>query len=114
MAGGSSRGGPGALIHATATGVEFDVRVIPRSRKSAVDGVRDDRLLVRLAAPPVEGAANEALVALLAGMLKVPRRAVRIVSGEHGRHKRVAIDGVTVTLVEQILGASSSYFLVKK
>jgi uncharacterized protein YggU (UPF0235/DUF167 family) len=54
---------------------------------------------VRLAAPPVEGAANEALVAFVAKWLAVPRRAVRILSGERSRRKRLAVDGVSADLV---------------
>ena len=48
-----------------------------------------------VAAPPVEGAANDALIELLAATCHVPRRAIRLVSGESSRHKRIAIDGVT-------------------
>ena len=51
-------------------------------------------LVVRLAAPPVEGAANEALIEFLAAAFHVPRRAVQILSGDRDRRKRVAIDGV--------------------
>jgi uncharacterized protein len=83
----------------TASGVVLDVRVIPRAKKTAIAGVRDDALVVRLAAPPVEGAANDALLDLLATLLRLPRRAIRIVSGERGRHKRVAIEGVTAEMV---------------
>ena len=79
------------------------VRVIPRAKKTDVAGTRDDALLVRLAAPPVDGAANDALVAFLAARLHVPRRAVRIVSGERGRRKRVMIVGVTVDRVRAAL-----------
>ena len=75
--------------------ITLDVRVIPRARKTECAGFRDDVLVVRVAAPPVEGAANDALIAFFASALHVPRRAVRIVSGDRGRHKRVAIDGVT-------------------
>ena len=73
----------------------IDVRVIPRARKTAVAGERDGAVVIRLAAPPVDGAANDALIEFLAETLNVPRRAVRIVSGERGRRKRVDIDGVT-------------------
>jgi len=69
--------------------------VIPRARKTEFGGTREGALVVRLAAPPVEGAANDALVAFIAGALDVPRRAVRIVSGDKSRTKRLAIDGVT-------------------
>jgi uncharacterized protein len=58
-----------------------------------VDGVRDGVLLVRVAAAPVEGAANEALVQLLAAELDVPRTAVRLVGGATGRRKVVAVEG---------------------
>jgi uncharacterized protein len=68
--------------------------VIPRSPRSRVDGLRGDAVLIRLAAPPVEGAANEALVAFLSDALGVPRRSIAIVSGEKSRDKRVRIEGL--------------------
>jgi uncharacterized protein (TIGR00251 family) len=86
-------------------GIEIDVRVIPRARKTELGGVRDDALVVRLAAPPVEGAANEALVDYFAALLRLPRRAVRIVSGERGRRKRIALAGVTAEAVQQLVKA---------
>ena len=79
------------------------VRVIPRARKTEIAGTREDALLVRLAAPPVEGAANEALIEFLADRLHVARRAVRIVSGERGRAKRVAVSGVTAQQILALL-----------
>jgi len=81
--------------------------VIPRARKSAVSGVRGDSILIRLAAPPVDGAANDALVAFLADVFGVPRRAVGILSGERGRQKRVVIAGVTAAQVRALLGDAS-------
>jgi uncharacterized protein len=69
--------------------------VIPRARRTEFSGVRDDAVLVRVAAPPVEGAANDAVIGLLAATCRVPRRAVRLVRGESSRQKRIAIDGVT-------------------
>jgi len=92
------------LIAETATGIELDVRVIPRAKKSCLGGVRDGAVLIRLAAPPVENAANEALVSLLSDILHVPRRAIRIISGERARHKRVAIDGLARDLAKTHLG----------
>jgi uncharacterized protein (TIGR00251 family) len=93
------------LIHATDAGVEIDVRVIPRAGKSAIAGERDGRMLIRVAAPPVEGAANDAIIELLAKLLDCPRRAVRIVSGENSRSKRLAVDGVTPDEVRRLLRA---------
>jgi uncharacterized protein len=71
--------------------VSFAVRVIPRARRTAIDGVRAGALVVRLNAPPVDGAANDALVAFLAGVFGRPKRDVSIVSGQTSRDKRVAI-----------------------
>lgn len=87
------------MVTITASGVVIDVRVIPRAKKTMICGVRDDALVVRLAAPPVEGAANDALIDLLARLLKCPRRSIQLLSGEHGRHKRVAIDGVSADVI---------------
>jgi hypothetical protein len=84
------------VLKVTPTGVVLDVRVIPRAKKSQLGGVRDDALVVRLAAPPVDGTANAALIEFLAETLRLPRRAIRILSGERGRLKRLSIDGVTV------------------
>ena len=75
--------------------ITLDVRVIPRARKTECAGFRDTVLVIRVAAPPVEGAANDALVEFLSTQLHVPRRAVHTLSGDRGRRKRVAIDGVT-------------------
>jgi uncharacterized protein len=96
------------LIHETSAGVEIDVRVIPRAGKSGVAGERDGRALVRLSAPPVEGAANQALIELFAKLFDRPKRAVRIVSGEKSRAKRIAVDGVTAAEARQRLTAPTA------
>ena len=89
---------PVPLTH-SGTGVSFAVRVIPRAGRDAVAGVRDGALLVRLSAPPVEGAANEALVALLAQQFGRPKRDVAILSGHRSRTKRVALAGLSVDAI---------------
>jgi uncharacterized protein len=91
------------VIKESADGVEFSVRVIPRARKTECSGRRGESLVVRLAAPPVEGAANDALIGFFARALGVPRRAVRIISGERNREKRVAIAGVTADRIRSLL-----------
>lgn len=88
------------MFRQTAAGVEFDLRVLPRASKTAPAGVRDDALVVRIAAPPVDNAANDALIEFLCDTLQVPRRSIRILSGERGRRKRIAIDGVTLDAVK--------------
>jgi uncharacterized protein (TIGR00251 family) len=82
------------MIQSTPEGVILTVRVIPRAAKSAVAGTRGDAVLVRLQAPPVEGAANAELIRVLAAVFDVPSRAVSIVGGEHARQKRVRIAGI--------------------
>jgi uncharacterized protein (TIGR00251 family) len=82
----------------------IEVRVIPRAGKSGVAGLRDGALLVRLAAAPVDGAANAELIAVLAGALHLPKRSIQIVSGERSRSKRVQIAGMTAGAVMAALG----------
>jgi uncharacterized protein (TIGR00251 family) len=94
------------VIRTTASGIEIDIRVIPRAKKTSIDGERDHAVLIRLAAPPVDGAANDALIRFLAQLCSVPRHAVRILSGEHGRKKRVAIDGVSATSMRELIRGS--------
>ena len=72
----------------------LSIRVIPRSPRSRIDGRRGDALLVRLAAPPVDGAANEALIELLSREFQVPKRQVSILSGATSRDKRVELAGL--------------------
>jgi len=91
------------LIRQTATGVELDVRVIPRAKETCIAGEREGALLVRVAAPPVEDAANNRLVDYFARLTDRPRSAVRIVSGTRGRRKRVAIDGLNADSMRQLI-----------
>ena len=72
----------------------ISVRVIPRSSKNTLEW-EGGNLKVRLTAPPVDGAANEALVALLAERLGLPKRRISIVRGAAGRKKIVEITGIT-------------------
>jgi uncharacterized protein (TIGR00251 family) len=70
------------------------VRVTPRAARDAVDGVRDGTLRLRVTAPPVEGAANAAVVRLISAAVGVTPSSVRIVGGDRGRTKVVVIEGV--------------------
>ncbi len=80
----------------------FWVRVQARSSREAIEGEFQGALRVRLTAPPVDDRANEALGRLLAERLKVPFSAVRIVSGEKSRTKRVAIRGVSAAEIQAL------------
>ena len=90
------------MVRTVAGGVRFSVRVQSRASRSEVCGVHGEALKVRLAAPPVDGAANEALTALLAEAFDVPGRAVTIVSGASARSKLVQVDGIASSAVERL------------
>jgi uncharacterized protein len=79
------------------------VRVIPRSAKPGIAGVRDGALLVRLQSPPVEGAANDELIRVMAEAFGAARRDVEIVVGERSKLKRVALNTVERHHVDDVL-----------
>jgi uncharacterized protein (TIGR00251 family) len=82
------------------------VRVVPRADRTGLDGLTDTGALrVRLTAPPVEGAANAALVTLLADMLALPKREITIVRGAHGREKVVQIHAPLEQIRERLRAA---------
>lgn len=83
--------------------VRLAVRVTPRAGQDRIDAMRDGVLRVRLAAPPVDGQANEALVRLLARTLGVPPRDVRVTRGESSRNKLVEIVGLDADAIQQRL-----------
>ena len=89
------------LLESTSEGVLLNVRVITRAGRSGLAGTRDNALLIRLNAPPVEGAANAELLDVLSDILHVPRRALTIVSGERSRSKRVLVSGLDIAAVER-------------
>src|SRR5262249_55278638 len=79
-------------VLARGDGVLLHVSVVPNAKRTEVDGLHDGALRVRLAALPIEGRANGALVAWLAKSLGVPRRGVTLLRGESSRRKQLAID----------------------
>lgn len=84
-----------ARVPLSAVEARFTVRLTPRGGADRVDGVTEDGVLrARVAAPAVEGAANHALLRLLAGELGVARRDIRLVAGAAGRTKVVVVDGL--------------------
>lgn len=82
-------------VASTGDGVVIDVLVQPRASKAELTGIHDGALRLRVPSPPVDGAANAAVVKLLADRLGVPRRDVRIIVGLSGRRKRVAVAGLS-------------------
>jgi len=89
-------------------GAVLELLVVPRASRTRAVGEHDGRLKVQLAAPPVDGEANSALIAWLADALGVKRSAVEIVRGEAGRRKTVRVSGVTAAEAAQALSDRSS------
>ena len=81
----------------------FNVRVVPRASRSEIAGEHDGALRVRLAAPPVDGAANEELIRVLARALAVPRASVAIIAGQTSKLKRVAVNGIAPDVLSSLV-----------
>jgi len=79
------------------------VHVVPRARRSTVAGRHGDAIKIKLAAPPVDGAANAELIRFVAVQLGVPRSAVTILNGAAARRKTLAVRGVTASAVARAL-----------
>ncbi len=93
------------MINLTAkdNGVSFSIRVQPRASRSEIAGELEGTLKIRLAAPPVDGEANEELIRLLSKLFKVTRSQIVIRSGQTSRNKLIVIDGISVDEAEQVL-----------
>ena len=84
-------------------GVVLEILVQPRASRTRVVGEHDGRLKIQLAAPPVDGEANQALVAFLAGALGVRKADVTIERGDTGRRKTVRVSGTSAAAVQAAL-----------
>jgi uncharacterized protein len=95
------------IVHSVRDGqVVFKVQVVPRSSLSEVVGKHNGSLRIKIAAPPVDGAANEELVRVLAKTFNVSRSAVTIVSGHTGKVKQISIKGRTNEVVARLNSGS--------
>ena len=95
------------MIECTEAGgaITFKVRVVPRASKSAIVGRHDGALKVRIAAPPVEGAANRELMRLLSLSFGVPTRSVELISGHTTKTKFVRVCGATAAQLLRLVEA---------
>lgn len=91
-------------VAATRNGTRIELRVMPRASRTRIEGPRDGRLVVRVTAPPVDSAANEAVIELLASWLDVSKRSVRVVAGLTSKNKTVEIEGLAVAAVLSAVG----------
>ena len=95
-----------SVVSAHAHGSALSVVVVPRSGKSSVEQLADGSIQIRLTAPPVDGAANAALLRFLADVLGVPRSRLEIIAGASSRRKRIRVGGLTPVELEARLRAT--------
>jgi uncharacterized protein (TIGR00251 family) len=88
-------------------GIELAVLVQPRASRTRLAGVHDGLLKIQLAAPPVDGEANAALVELLAKLFGIPRKHVELLAGDASRRKRLFLHGVAATTAEAVISQAS-------
>lgn len=84
--------------------VRVEVYIQPRASKTELAGMYDGLIKIRIAAPPVENAANRALIKFVAQQLRIAKSCVRVVSGATNRRKILEVDGVTADLIAAMLG----------
>jgi uncharacterized protein (TIGR00251 family) len=95
------------VIRAVTGGVELQLQLQPRASRTEVVGVHGGALKLRVAAPPVDGEANDELIRFLAKTLDVAKSQVTILSGTTGRRKRVRVEGVSEAVAERKLRVES-------
>lgn len=81
----------------------FSVQVVPRASRSEIVGAHDGAMRVRIAAPPVDGAANEELIRIIARAFGVAKRAVEIAAGRTSKHKQVRVTGASARTLQELL-----------
>ena len=92
-----------AIVVETEGGCIVSLKVIPRSSKNQIVGEEQGSLKIKLRAPPVEGAANEALLKFLAKIFKIPKNSLSLMSGHQSKHKKVKIQGLKALEVLEVL-----------
>lgn len=85
------------MVHTPDAPAIVKVRVTPRAGRRGIAGQRNDEILIRLASAPVDGAANDELIEVLADALGIPKRDIAIVGGVRSRSKRIAVTGLDAT-----------------
>lgn len=97
-----------SIKHSESNGsITFSVRVVPRASKSEIVGEHDGALKVRIASPPVDGAANSELIKLLAKEFGVSKSNVDIIAGQTSKTKQIRITGITAEQIASVLKAKT-------
>ena len=84
-------------------GLTLSLHIQPGAKRTGIAGLHGEALKIRLAAPPVDGRANECLIAFVADVCDLPRRNVRLLSGETSRQKVLRIDGADESTAQRLL-----------
>lgn len=94
------------MLKQTKHGILLNVKVIPKSSKTAIVGWEQDELKIRLAAIPDKGEANEELIRFLADLLDLGKSHISLVQGQTSRHKRLCVTGISLSQLQEKLGLS--------
>lgn len=94
------------MIRNTSDGVEIDVLVAPRASRNKIGPIHDDRIKLAVTAPPIDGAANDAVIELLAKTLGVAKSSVLVVRGQTSKRKTVLVRGAELASVRELLPAA--------
>ena len=86
----------------------LECKIHPNAKKDCIDGIKENRLCVRLSAPPIEGKANKALIKFLSKHLHIAKSKISITQGEKGRIKVLCLDGISAEEVLSGLGLTQS------
>jgi uncharacterized protein len=90
-------------LRANGDNITFSVRVQPRASRSQIAGEIDGMLKIRVAAPPVEGEANEELIRLIAKLFEIPRANVALIAGQSSKNKLVRVSGISLERCKKVL-----------
>jgi uncharacterized protein (TIGR00251 family) len=88
------------MVRETKTGLEVPLHIQTRARRNEIAGLHGGALKLRITAPPVDDAANRAIVALFASLLAIPKSRLKLVSGQKSRDKVLVIEGATIDYVQ--------------
>ncbi len=91
----------------TPDGAVLSLRIVPRAAKNAIQGAHGDALKIRLCAPPVDGAANAALIEFLSDTLSLPRARIQLLGGKTSRTKRVLLAGLSASAIRTKIQAGT-------
>jgi uncharacterized protein len=95
---------PGLKVRETHSGLEVQLHVLPRAKRSEIAGLHNGALKVRITAPPVDDAANRAIVEFISRLLDLPKSNVHILAGLKSREKTLQLKGITLNRFLEVIG----------